>query len=265
LLLLGILVALMLSVGLALVQWVVLKMLPFDNKSEFQVVVEMPAGAPLENTAATLHDLGAFLAQQPEVSDLQAYAGTASPITFNGLVRQYYLRADAEQGDLQVNLVDKHHRSEKSHAIAQRLRPALEEIGRKHQAVIKVVEVPPGPPVMSPLVAEVYGPDEAGRQVLAKRVAQAFSATPDIVGVDTSLQADAPRAYLRVRRQRAESLGISVAMVAQTAAMALTGADAAYLHDGYSPCATRWAWMRCWPCRCVRPMGRWCRCLNWCR
>jgi multidrug efflux pump subunit AcrB len=234
LLLLGILVALMLSVGLVWVQWVVLKMLPFDNKSEFQVVVEMPAGTPLENTAATLHDLGAFLAQQPEVSDLQAYAGTASPITFNGLVRQYYLRADAEQGDLQVNLVDKHHRSEKSHAIAQRLRPALEEIGRKHQAVIKVVEVPPGPPVMSPLVAEVYGPDEAGRQVLAKRVAQAFSATPDIVGVDTSLQADAPRAYLRVRRQRAESLGISVAMVAQTAAMALTGVDAAYLHDGHS-------------------------------
>jgi multidrug efflux pump subunit AcrB len=234
LLLLGILVALMLSVGLVLVQWVVLKMLPFDNKSEFQVVVEMPAGTALENTAATLHDLGAFLAQQPEVSDLQAYAGTASPITFNGLVRQYYLRADAEQGDLQVNLVDKHHRSEKSHVIAQRLRPALEEIGRKHQAVVKVVEVPPGPPVMSPLVAEVYGPDEAGRQELAKRVSQAFRDTRDIVGVDTSLEEDAPRAFLRVRRQRAESLGIPVAMVAQTAAMALTGVDAAYLHDGHA-------------------------------
>ena len=234
LLLLGILVALTLSVGLALVQWVVLKMLPFDNKSEFQVVVEMPAGSPLEATAATLHDLGAFLAQQPEVSDLQAYAGTASPITFNGLVRQYYLRADAEQGDLQVNLVDKHHRSEKSHVIAQRLRPALEGIGRKHHAIVKVVEVPPGPPVMSPLVAEVYGPDEAGRQVLAKRVAQAFTDTPDIVGVDTTLAADAPRAYLKVRRQRAESLGIPVAMVAQTAAMALSGVDAAYLHDSQS-------------------------------
>jgi len=234
LLLLGILVALMLSVGLALVQWVVLKMLPFDNKSEFQVVVEMPAGTPLENTAATLHDLGDFLAQQPEVSDLQAYAGTASPITFNGLVRQYYLRADAEQGDLQVNLVDKHHRSEKSHVIAQRLRPALEALGQKHQAIVKVVEVPPGPPVMSPLVAEVYGPDEAGRQALAKRVAQAFTATPDIVGVDTSLEEDAPRVYLRVRRQRAESLGIAVVTVAQTAAMALNGVDAAYLHDGHS-------------------------------
>ncbi|PIW09291.1 MAG: multidrug transporter AcrB [Comamonadaceae bacterium CG17_big_fil_post_rev_8_21_14_2_50_60_13] len=234
LLLLGILIALMLSVGLTLVQWVVLKMLPFDNKSEFQVVVEMPAGTPLESTAAVLHDLGAFLAQQPEVTHLQAYAGTASPITFNGLVRQYYLRADSEQGDLQVNLVDKHHRSEKSHTIAQRLRPALEKIGERHHARIKVVEVPPGPPVMSPLVAEVYGPDEAGRQQVAARLTDAFIATPDIVGVDNSLQADAPRAYLRVRRQRAESLGIPVATVAQTAAIALSGADAAYLHDGQS-------------------------------
>lgn len=234
LLLLGILVALMLSVGLALVQWVVLKMLPFDNKSEFQVVVEMPAGTPLENTAATLHELGEFLAQQPEVIDLQAYAGTASPITFNGLVRQYYMRADAEQGDLQVNLVDKQHRSEKSHVIAQRLRPELEKIGQRHQALIKVVEVPPGPPVMSPLVAEVYGPDEAGRQALAMRVALAFAATPDIVGVDTSLEEDTPRAFLRVRRQRAESLGIPVAVVAQTAAIALAGVDAAYLHDGHT-------------------------------
>ena len=234
LLLLGILLALLLSVGLTLVQWVVLKMLPFDNKSEFQVVVEMPAGTPLENTAAALHELGAFLAQQPEVLNLQAYAGTASPITFNGLVRQYYLRGDAEQGDLQVNLVDKHQRSDKSHVIAQRLRPELEKIGNRHHALVKVVEVPPGPPVMSPLVAEVYGPDEAGRQALARRVAQAFVATPDIVGVDTSLKDDAPRVYLRVRRQRAESLGISVAMVAQTAAMALTGVDAAYLHDGHA-------------------------------
>jgi multidrug efflux pump subunit AcrB len=234
LLLAGILAALLLSVGLAMVQWVVLKMLPFDNKSEFQVMVDMPAGTPLENTAAALHELGAYLAQQPEVLNLQAYAGTASPITFNGLVRQYYLRADAEQGDLQVNLVDKHHRDDKSHAIAQRLRPELEKIGLRHHARVKLVEVPPGPPVMSPLVAEVYGPDEAGRQQLAARMAKAFEATPDIVGVDTSLKEDAPRAYLRVRRQRAESLGISVAAVAQTAVMALSGADAAYLHDGQS-------------------------------
>lgn len=230
----GIVAALLLSVGLTLVQWVVLKMLPFDNKSEFQVVVEMPAGSPLENTAAALHEMGAFLAQQKEVRDLQGYAGTASPITFNGLVRQYYLRADAEQGDLQVNLVDKHHRSEKSHAIAQRLRPELEKIGARYNARVKVVEVPPGPPVMSPLVAEVYGPDEAGRQQLAARILQAFGETPDIVALDSTLKIDAPRVHLTVRRQRAESLGIPVAAIAQTVHGALSGMDAAYLHDAQS-------------------------------
>lgn len=234
----GIAAALLVSVGLTLVPssavGVVMKMLPFDNKSEFAVVVDMPAGTPLEDTAATLQELGAYLAQQNGVRHVQAYAGTAAPITFNGLVRQYYLRADAEQGELQVNLVDKHQRSEKSHAFAQRLRPALEAIGKSHHARVKVVEVPPGPPVMSPLVAEVYGPDETGRQQLAAQVAQAFGATADIVGVDSSLQENAPRALLRVRRQRAESLGIPVAAIAQTVSQALTGADAAYLHDAQS-------------------------------
>jgi multidrug efflux pump subunit AcrB len=228
---LGIVAALMLSVGLAGVQWVVLKMLPFDNKSEFQVVLEMPAGTPLETTAATLQEMGAYLGAQAEVRDVQGYAGTSSPITFNGLVRQYYLRADPEQGDLQVNLVDKAHRHAQSHAIAQRLRPQLEAIAAKAGARLKVVEVPPGPPVQAPLVAEIYGPDEAGRQALAARVAKAFGDTAHVVGIDTSLQADAPRSFLRVQRQRAETLGISVASVAQTVQSALMGADAAYLHD----------------------------------
>jgi multidrug efflux pump subunit AcrB len=238
LLLAGILIALLLSVGLALVptsgMGVVLKMLPFDNKSEYQVVLDMPAGTPLEDTAAALQDMTAFLARQPEVSNVQGYAGTASPITFNGLVRQYYLRAEAESGDLQVNLVDSHQRSEKSHAIAQRHRPALEKIAAVHGARIKVVEVPPGPPVLSPIVAEVYGPDEAGRAELAQRVAQAYRDTPDIVGVDTTLRENAPRAFLRVQRQRAESLGIPVQVIAQTVHAALSGADAAYLHDGHA-------------------------------
>ena len=230
----GILLAMALSVGLAGVQWVILKMLPFDNKSEFQVVVDMPAGTPLENTAAVLHDMGVYLSKQKEVLDVQTYAGTASPITFNGLVRQYYLRADAEQGDLQVNLIDKNQRSEKSHTIAQRLRPELEKIALTYGANIKVVEVPPGPPVMSPLVAEIYGPDEAGRQALAANVAKVFSQTPGIVGVDTSLKADAPKQWLQVRRQRAETLGISVNAIAQTVQGALQGADATYLRDGNS-------------------------------
>ena len=230
----GILVALLLSVGLAGVQWVVLKMLPFDNKSEFQLVVDMPAGTPLENTQSALHDMASFLAKQPEVRDMQGYAGTASPITFNGLVRQYYLRADAESGDLQVNLVDKSQRHEQSHAIAQRLRPELEHIAQRHGARLKVVEVPPGPPVMSPLVAEVYGPDEAGRQQLAARLAKAFADTPDIAAIDTSLREDAPRAFLRVQRQRAAQLGIPVADIAATVQGALSGADATWLHDGHT-------------------------------
>jgi multidrug efflux pump subunit AcrB len=257
------------------VQWVVLKMLPFDNKSEFQLVVDMPAGTPLEDTAAALHELGGFLARQPEVLHMQGYAGTASPITFNGLVRQYYLRADAEMGDLQVNLVDAAHRDDQSHAIAQRLRPALEAIAARHGAKLKVVEVPPGPPVMSPLVAEVYGPDEAGRQALAARIAEAFGDTPDITSIDTTLHADAPRAFLRVQRQRAESLGIPVATIAQAVQGALSGVDAAYLHDGQSkyPVPVRLQLPResqvgldallALPLR-ARQRASWCRCPNWC-
>jgi multidrug efflux pump subunit AcrB len=234
LLLAGILAALALSVGLAVVQWVVLKMLPFDNKSEFALVVDMPAGTPVEDTAAALHEMGAYLVKQPEVRDLQGYAGTAAPITFNGLVRQYYLRAEAELGELQVNLVDKADRSEQSHDIAQRLQPELQRIAERHGARLKLVEVPPGPPVMSPIVAEVYGPDEAGRQQLAANLAAAWAQHPDIAGIDTTLREDAPRAFLRVNRARAEALGIPVAVVAQTVAGALSGLDAAYVHDGRS-------------------------------
>jgi multidrug efflux pump subunit AcrB len=133
-----------------------------------------------------------------------------------------------------VTLVDKKHRHEQSHAIAQRLRPELEKIAAQHGAKLKLVEVPPGPPVMSPLVAEVYGPDEAGRRAVAARLEQAFVANPDIAAVDSTLKTDAPRAFLRVQRQRAESLGIPVAAVAETVHGALSGADAAWLHDGHS-------------------------------
>jgi multidrug efflux pump subunit AcrB len=232
LLALGVLLLTVGSIALVPLQAVVMKMLPFDNKSEFQLVVDLPAGTALEDTAAALHDLGAFLAQQPEVRDLQGYAGTAAPITFNGLVRQYYLRADAELGELQVNLVDKAHRSEQSHAIASRLRPQLVEIAQRHGARVQVVEVPPGPPVRAPIVAEVYGPDEEGRVALARRVADAFARTPDIVGIDTTTREDAPRAFLRIDRARADSLGIAAATIAQTVHGALSGVDAAWLHQG---------------------------------
>jgi multidrug efflux pump subunit AcrB len=234
LLLAGILVAMALSVGLAAVQWVVLKMLPFDNKSEFALVVDMPAGTAVEDTAAAMHEMGSFLVKQPEVQHLQGYAGTASPITFNGLVRQYFLRADPHQGELQVNLVDKSQRHGQSHDLAQRLRPELEKIAARHGAKLKLVEVPPGPPVLSPIVAEVYGPDEAGRQQLAARLEAAFHATPDITGIDSTLAADAPRAVLRINRQRADTLGVSATAIAETVAGALSGLDATHLHDGAS-------------------------------
>jgi multidrug efflux pump subunit AcrB len=155
----GILAAIVIAVSLAVVQLVVLKMLPFDNKSEFQVVLNMPEGTPVEQTAAVLDELAAVVRELPEVIDLQSYAGTSAPINFNGLVRQYNLRQSPELGDLQVNLVDKHERDRQSHEIALAVRPALAAIGRRHGASVQVVEVPPGPPVLAPLVAEVYGPD----------------------------------------------------------------------------------------------------------
>jgi multidrug efflux pump subunit AcrB len=222
------------SVALAGVQLVVLKMLPFDNKSEFQVVVDMPAGTPLEVTAAALRELGAHLATVPEVTDYQAYAGLSAPINFNGLVRQYYLRSLPEQGDLQVNLAPKDARDRKSHDIAQGVRPRLEEIGRKWNARVKVVEVPPGPPVLSPIVAEVYGPDEAGRIRTAKRVREALAATPGIVGIDDSVEDAAPRIRLVVDQGKASLAGVARRDVAEAIRMGLAGADVTVLHDGQS-------------------------------
>ena len=197
------------SAALPVLGWVQLKMLPFDNKSEFQVVVDMPAGTPVERTAAVLHELGAHLATLPDVTDYQAYAGLSGPINFNGLVRQYDLRTGGEVGDIQVNLVDKHRRHDQSHAIAMRVRPALQEIARRHGANVKVVEVPPGPPVLSPIVAEVYGPDAEGRRAVARAVRAALAATPDIVDTDDSSVADAPRKLLLVDRRKAALLGVS--------------------------------------------------------
>jgi multidrug efflux pump subunit AcrB len=223
-----------LSVGLAGVKLVVLKMLPFDNKSEFQVVVDMPAGTPVEMTAAALRDMGAYLATVPEVTDYQAYAGAASPINFNGLVRQYYRRAAAEQGDLQVNLVDKAARARQSHDIAQDVRPQLEAIGRRWGARVKVVEVPPGPPVLAPIVAEVYGPDEAGRIAVAKKVREALAATPGVVAVDDSVEDAAPRIQLRVDQAKAALAGVSRRDVVEAMRIGLAGTDVTPLHDGQS-------------------------------
>ncbi|MBL8361240.1 MAG: efflux RND transporter permease subunit [Rubrivivax sp.] len=232
--LLGVGIALLIGVSLVLpaVGLVVLKMLPFDNKSEFQVIVDMPAGTPVERTAAVLRELGAHLARQPEVVDYQAYAGTAAPINFNGLVRQYDGRAGGEVGDLQVNLVDKHLRHEQSHAIATRLRPELQRIGQRHGANVKVVEVPPGPPVLSPIVAEVYGPEAEGRRAVAQAVRRVFEGTPGVVDVDDSGIAPARRTVLLVDRRKAAQLGIPASAIVSTLRAGLAGEAAVYLHDG---------------------------------
>ncbi|MCX7257629.1 MAG: efflux RND transporter permease subunit, partial [Polaromonas sp.] len=211
---------------------VLLKMLPFDNKSEFQVIVDMPAGTPVEKTAAVLHELGAYLATVPEVTDYQAYAGTAAPINFNGLVRQYYLRAGGDVGDIQVNLIDKHQRSDQSHAIATRVRPELQKIGLRFGANVKVVEVPPGPPVLSPIVAEIYGPDAEGRRSVAKAVRAIFEKTANVVDVDDSSIASAPRLVLLVDRRKAAMLGVSQQAIVSTLRAGLAGEAVTYLHDG---------------------------------
>ncbi|TAK85412.1 MAG: efflux RND transporter permease subunit [Betaproteobacteria bacterium] len=233
-LLYGVLALIAVAVSLPALKLVVLKMLPFDNKSEFQVVVDTPAGSPVELTAAVLHELGAYIATVPEVTDYQAYAGMAAPINFNGLVRQYYLRMNSETGDLQVNLVPKGARKRKSHDIAQSVRPKLEEIGRRWSARVKVVEVPPGPPVLSPIVAEVYGPDEAGRARVAKRIREAFATTADIVGIDDSVEDPAPRFQVKVDQARAALLQVTRRDVVETMRAGLSGLDVSPIHDGVS-------------------------------
>lgn len=228
------------SVLLPVVGLVHLKMLPFDDKSEFQVVVDMPSGSALEQTAAVLHEMGQYLAQDKEVHDYQAYVGLASPINFNGLVRQYYLRSGNEVGDIQVNLKSKHQRDEKSHVIATRLRPGLVAIAHKWGARVKVVEVPPGPPVLSPIVAEVYGPDAEGRQTLARQVRSVFEKTPGVVDVDDSSIDAGPRKLLVVDRSKAAHSGISQQQVVNALTIGSGGTAATWLHDQNKYPASVW-------------------------
>ncbi|CAG0943500.1 Multidrug resistance protein MdtC [Gammaproteobacteria bacterium] len=228
----GLGLAIVFALGLAGLQWVVLKMLPFDNKSEFQVIVDMPEGTPVEGTARVLDELSRVIETVPEVRDYQAYAGTAAPINFNGLVRQYYLRASPELGDLQVNLLDKHERHRASHEIALAVRPALAAIGRRHGASVQVVEVPPGPPVQAPIVAEVYGPFYAAQRAAARELRTLFEQTPDIVDVDDSTEAAAERLAVSIDREKAALLGVAQAAVAGALATGLRDRDAVYVHEG---------------------------------
>lgn len=226
----GIVLLIIGSVALVAAKLVVLKMLPFDNKSEFQVVVDMPEGTPVEQTAHVLGLLGRYLSTVPEVTDYQVYAGTAAPINFNGLVRQYYLRRSANQGDIQVNLVDKKHRHRESHVIALSVRKPLQDIAKRYHANVKIVEVPPGPPVMSPLVAEIYGLNYGGQIRVAKAVRKVFENTPDIVDVDDSVEKRASRLVVDVDRDKAALLGVSQQTVTSALTTALRGEDVGYLH-----------------------------------
>ncbi len=229
-LLAGILLLIVLSLSLIGGRLVILKMLPFDNKSEFQVVLDMPEGTSLEQTARVLQEISQYLATVPEVSNYQVYAGTAAPISFNGLVRQYYLREDDHLGDIQVNLVDKDRRDRQSHQIALSLREDIQAIASRYDGNAKIVEVPPGPPVMSPLVAEVYGPNYAGQIYHAKSLRDLFEKVADIVDIDDSVEFASDKNVVVVDRARAALLGLTQQQVADALATVLGSEDMTYMH-----------------------------------
>jgi multidrug efflux pump subunit AcrB len=226
----GILILIAGSLMLVTTRVVILKMLPFDNKSEFQVVLDMPEGTSLEQTSRVLGEMGDYLSTVGEVSNFQIYAGTAAPINFNGLVRQYYLREGAHLGDIQVNLVDSHHRDRQSHAIAAGLREPLQEVAKRHGGNAKIVEIPPGPPVLSPLVAEIYGLDYDGQIRVAREVREVFESTPDIVDVDDSVEYPSRKLVLVVDRGKASRLGVPQSTIAQALQTVLDGEDMSYQH-----------------------------------
>ncbi len=221
---------LLIAISLLFFRVVEVKMLPFDNKSEFQVVVDMPEGATLEQTAAVAQDVVAYLRTVPEVENYQYYVGTYAPINFNGLVRHYYLRQSANVADIQVNLVHKSRRDQQSHDIARRVRPAIAAIGERYGARIKIAEVPPGPPVLSTLLAEVYGPDYQQQIEVARQIRQIFEETPGVVDVDWMVEDDQTVFSLAVDKEKAALTGVNTAQLAQTLRIALSGGQVGLLH-----------------------------------
>ena len=230
-LLIGILALIAGSLYLAVNRSVILKMLPFDNKSEFQVVVDMPEGTPLEQTQRVLEALASDLQAMPELYDYQIYAGTSAPINFNGLVRQYYLREQPNMGDIQVNLTDKSERERKSHEIALHARELVQATAMRFNANVKIVEMPPGPPVMAPLVAEIYGIDVERQRELANQVEAIFRSTDEVVDVDQSTEFSQAKEVIIVDRDRAAQLNVNEAAVVAAVNTALRGEDVSYLHD----------------------------------
>jgi len=229
--LLGVVVLLLAAVSLFPFKAVTVKMLPFDNKSEFQVIVDMPEGTTLEETAAVTHEIGRYLATVPEVMNYQTYVGSASPYNFNGLVRHYFLRSRSFEGDIQVNLASVEHRDMQSHDIAKMVRTPIQEIASRYNAAVKVAEVPPGPPVLQTLVAEIYGPDYKRQIDLARQVKGIFEDTPGVVDVDSYIEADQEKFRFVVDRRKAALNGISTEQIAATLRIAVQGVDAGLVHD----------------------------------
>ena len=228
---LAVLAMLLVSVLLVPLGLVRVKMLPFDNKSEFQVIVNMPDGTPLEQTARVAQTLGSLLATQPGVLNYQVYAGTSGPFNFNGLVRHYYLRHQSNQADIQVNLLPADQRKDQSHAIARRLRPLLDAAAAPYGARIQVSEVPPGPPVVQTLVAEVYGPSMQGQIDVARQIRTIFKQTPGVVDTDWYVEDPQPQLQIHVDQVKAARLGIAVAQVDQAVALATGGLNVGLDHD----------------------------------
>jgi len=209
---------------------VVMKMLPFDNKSEIQLVIDLPEGTTLEETAQVAKALTQYVHTVPEVRDYQAYIGTASPFNFNGLMRHYFLRSLPHEADIQINLVPKAERRAQSHDIAQRIRRSIQEIARQYGANVKVVEVPPGPPVQSVLVAEIYGPDYGRQLAVASEVRALFESTQGVVDVDDSVEADQVKYVFTVDQTKAALAGIPSEEIVNTLRMALEGTKVGLVH-----------------------------------
>ncbi len=219
-----------LAVLLVPLKMVTVKMLPFDNKSELQMIIDMPEGVAMEQTAALVRELGEYLKTVPEVTDYQSYIGTAAPYNFNGLVRHYFLRSGSNVADIQVNFVAKDKRKAQSHDIAKRLRPGVEAIGGRYGARIKIAEIPPGPPVLDTLVAEIYGPDPKRQIGIAGEIMNIFQSTAGVVDVDWYVEADRKKITLDVDREKAALNSISTESAAQTLMIALKGTGVGLVH-----------------------------------
>ncbi|MBN2235147.1 MAG: efflux RND transporter permease subunit [Opitutales bacterium] len=219
------------SMSLVGIGWVKVKMLPFDNKSEFQVIINSPEGTSLETTAAVAREIAEAIKVEPEVDNYQVYAGAASPFNFNGLVRHYFARSGPYVADVQVNLLPKHHRKAQSHDIAKRIRPRVAEIAREHGVAAAVAEVPPGPPVLQTIVAEIYGPDEASRLALATRVREILEATPDVVDVDWYVEDLQRKDHFVIDEEKAAINGITTGTISRMLSMAVSGMSVDLLHQ----------------------------------